>query len=116
MPNLWMGEKMRKFETGATRNNEPAFDPEGFMNPRVIRRFCEYMAEHRKEADGELRASDNWQKGIPKNAYMKSLWRHMLDLWDEHRGPYKSKKDQQDIMCAILFNVMGYLYEDLNGR
>ncbi len=105
---------MRKFKTGATRDDDKnKIDPEGFMSPIVIERFCEYMNKHRIQADGNVRSSDNWQKGIPDEAYMKSLSRHFLDVWKEHRG-YKSKEGKEDALCAIIFNAMGYLLNELH--
>lgn len=107
---------MRKFATGATRDtDEGKSDFEGFLCPLVIDRFGEYMNKHRKQADGKLRDSDNWQKGIPKDAYIKSMWRHFLDLWKEHRG-YKSREGLEDALMAIMFNVMGYAHEVLKSN
>lgn len=114
---------MRHFDTGATRDDDTTkADYEGFYSPLVIEAFGDYMNKHRIQADGQLRESDNWQKGIPKNAYMKSLWRHFLDAWFIHRG-YKRIDAQtkevltmQGVLCAILFNVQGYLYELLKEK
>jgi hypothetical protein len=107
---------MRKFESGATRNiDDDKLDPEGFLSPIVIKRYSEYMHKHRKQADGSLRTSDNWTKGMPKSAYMKSLWRHFLDLWMFHRG-YKGREDIEEALCAIMFNTQGYLYEILKEK
>lgn len=107
-----MGE-IRKFDTGATRDTDQGkFDFEGFLSPLVIERFGEYMTKHRKQSDGSLRDSDNWQKGIPKDAYMKSGWRHFFDWWKEHRG-LGSKEGLEEALCALMFNVMGYLHEYL---
>lgn len=114
---------MRRFKSGATRDdNEKKNDYEGYFHPLVIEEYGNYMTVHRKQADGELRDSDNWQRGIPKTAYIKSLWRHFLDLWFLHRG-YKrfDKKDGHEITvreacCAIKFNINGYLYEDLKNK
>lgn len=109
-------KNMRTFTTGATRDNDTnKNDYEGFLNPLVIKRFGDYMHKHRLQANGKLRDSDNWQKGIPKNAYIKSAWRHFLDWWSGHRG-YKGKEDLEDILCALMFNVMGYLYEHLKEK
>lgn len=115
--------KMRKFETGATRDTtEGKYDYEGFFSPIVIERFAKYMHKHRKQADGSLRDSDNWQKGIPKDAYIKSTWRHFMDLWFLHRGHKRyDTKDGHEItkeeaLCAILFNVQGYLFEILRNK
>lgn len=106
---------MRDFDTGATRNDDSAEpDYEGFLSPLVIHRFGEYMNAHRTQADGRLRDSDNWQRGIPRSSYIKSLWRHFLDLWLHHRGaPALAREELEEALCAILFNASGYLHEVL---
>ena len=106
--------KVRKFKTGATRDtNEGKYDYEGFLSPLVIKRFGEYMNKHRKQSDGSLRDSDNWQKGFGENHFdvcIKSLWRHFMDLWRFHRG-YKGRETIYDALCGILFNTMAYLHQ-----
>jgi len=110
------GYSMREFETGATRNDDSAEpDYEGFISPLVIKRYGEYMNKHRIQANGEVRDSDNWQKGIPLDAYMKSGWRHFHDWWMEHRG-LLSREGMEDALCGLLFNTMGYLHELLKRR
>ena len=110
-----MGE-IRKFDTGATRDTDMGKnDYEGFFSPIVIKRFGDYMTKHRKQSDGGLRASDNWQKGIPKVAYMKSGYRHFFDWWKEHRG-FKTKDGLIEALCALMFNVQGYLFEVLKEQ
>jgi hypothetical protein len=107
---------MRQFDTGATRDTDIGkYDYEGFYSPLVVKRFGQYMDKHRKQADGKLRDSDNWQKGIPKDAYIKSAWRHFLDWWMEHRG-YRSREGIEDALCALLFNIQGYLFEILKEK
>lgn len=109
---------MRKFSSGATRDSDDTkIDFEGFLSPLVLRRFGEYMNRHRVQADGELRDSDNWQLGIPRDAYMKSMWRHFYDVWCCHRGHATlSSESQEEELCALLFNVQGYLHELLKSR
>ena len=52
---------MRKFDTGATRNNdETRLDYEGFLSPLVLERFAQYIHKNRVQDDGTIRASDNW--------------------------------------------------------
>jgi len=105
--------KMRTFETGATRDTEGGKeDYEGFLSPMVLKRFAEYMSKHRIQADGTVRASDNWQRGIPRDVYIKSAWRHFMDVWLEHRGQ-KSRDGLEDALCGLMFNVMGYLFQVL---
>lgn len=104
---------MRQFETGATRDTDDnKFDYEGFLSPLVLEAYAEYMHMHRKQADGKLRDSDNWQRGIPQDAYMKSMWRHFMDIWKHHRG-LPAKESKREALCAMLFNVQGYLLEEL---
>jgi hypothetical protein len=109
-------EPFRKFETGATRDTELGkHDPEGFLSPLVIDRFDEYMHKNRLQKDGTLRDSDNWQKGIPLSVYMKSLWRHFLEVWKWHRG-LKTRECIEDALCALIFNAQGMLHEILKRR
>ena len=114
---------MRNFGTGATRNSdENKLDYEGFLNPLVLNKFAEYMNTHRKQSDGKLRDSDNWQKGIPIMAYNKSLIRHTMDYWRLTRGgvvinPDNGKEsDELDLLCAIIFNAQGLILEKLKEK
>ena len=107
---------MREFESGATRDTDKGKpDYEGFLSPRVLVRYGEYMSKHRTQADGKLRDSDNWQKGIPIAQYMKSKWRHFMDTWIWHRTKPVGA-DVEDSLCAELFNTMGMLDEVLKGK
>jgi hypothetical protein len=104
---------VRTFETGANRDvDDDKLDYEGFLSPAVLHRFAEYMHTHRTLRDGTLRASDNWQKGIPRDAYMQSAWRHFMDWWSSHREGDGEYPDVE-AMCALMFNVMGYMHEVL---
>jgi hypothetical protein len=111
------GVPLRQFESGATRDTDVGkFDYEGFLSPLVIERYGEYMHSHRTQSDGNLRDSDNWQKGIPFKVYMKSAWRHFFDWWKCHRQFQKEPTGYnvsflEESLCALLFNAMGYLHE-----
>jgi len=106
---------MREFATGATRNVDSAEpDYEGFLSPLVILRFGQYMNEHRTQADGTTRDSDNWQKGIPLTSYMSSLLRHVMDTWLCRRGHEAlAREDIEKALCGVLFNASGMLHEIL---
>ena len=115
MPLTPKGSTIRQFETGATRNNDvEQLDYEGFLSPIALRRFAQYMHKHRLQSDGTLRASDNWQKGIPLDAYMKSGLRHAIDWWLFHDGA-DGRETIEEALCALLFNVQGYLHEYLKA-
>lgn len=112
---------VREFETGATRSADVGrYDPEGFLSPIALERYCQYMQAHRVQPDGSVRDSDNWQKGIPLAAYMKGLLRHVLHLWTRHRGyPVQdpaAAADAEEDLCAILFNAQGKLHELVKAR
>jgi hypothetical protein len=114
-------------------------DYEAFLSPLVLLAFGNYMTKHRHQSDGVIRDSDNWQLGIDLPTYMKSMWRHFLDVWALHRG-YLVYKDRtgggevthilanpgdavpewesvtmEEAICGLLFNVNGYTHEYLGG-
>ena len=104
---------MRTFEGGATRDDDKdKLDFEGFLSPLVLKRYAEYLNKHRNTPNG-FRDSDQWQKGIPLDVYMKSATRHFIDMWAGHRRVWDV--DIEESCCALLFNVMGYLFETLGG-
>jgi hypothetical protein len=111
---------LRTFDTGATRDTaEDKLDFEGFLSPLVLERYAEYMHENRKQSDGSLRDSDNWQKGIPMSQYIKSGWRHFKDWWRAHRGlPLMDPKcnTMEKVLCGLIFNASGYLHEYLKKK
>lgn len=115
--------QMQRFSTGATRSSDDLkLDYEGFLSPFVLERYAQYLNEHRIDADGNTRDSDNWQKGMPRARYFKSALRHMIDAWKRWRTPGSlvnlkvTDKVFEDLLCAVLFNVMGLLNEILQGR
>jgi len=117
--------QIRKFESGATRDTaDDKYDPEGFLSPLVIDRFCEYMHKNRLQSDNSLRDSDNWQNGFGYPTLMKSTWRHFLDMWKIHRGLRATRREKgktvpvvmEEALCGLMFNVMGYLHEMLTEK
>lgn len=114
---------MRKSKTGGTRNdNDHKFRYEGFICPEVLYEYGAYMHSHRKQKDGTIREPDNWQKGMELDWYADSLVRHTIDFWRMHRGfevvnPDDGKPHtKKGLLCAIMFNAMGYLYELLTKK
>lgn len=122
--------KMQEFSTGATRSSDEGKpDYEGFLSPLVIEAFGRYMLNHQIQADGKKRESDNWQKGMPIPKYIKSMFRHLMDVWKIHRGfkafeqPLPSqtfntgrKIDMEEALCSLYFNVQGMIHEHLKEK
>lgn len=107
-----MGE-IRVFESGATRDGDTwKYDYEGFLSPLALERYGQYMHQNRFQTDGNMRESDNWQRSIPLPVYMKSLLRHVMEVWLIHRG-YRDKSGLENSLAAVMFNTMGYLHEHL---
>jgi hypothetical protein len=112
---------VRQFSTGATRSAEgDKYDYEGFLSPLAIERFGQYMHSHRRQPDGTLRDSDNWQKGIPIPQYMKSGWRHLVSAWTHFRLRWNTPQGLgpaiEDDLCALIFNAQGMLHEILKAK
>lgn len=102
---------MRTFKNSkATRDDDKdKLDYEAALSPIVLKRYVEYMKKH----NSDTRKEDNWQGLFGEHhcdVCMKSLMRHVMDLWLFHRG-YKGRDDIEEALCAILFNAMAYLYK-----
>lgn len=108
----------RAFPTGAIRDTgEGKPDYDGYLSPLVLHAFGLHMLRHQKGPDGKYRPSDNWQAGIPMDQYMKSGWRHFIDVWCNHRGMKAIRKERIiTALCALMFNIMGYLHEYLKAN
>ena len=114
---------IRKFDSGAVRDGDDGkYDYEGFLSPAVLLAFAEYMHGHRKLTDGTFRASDNWQAGIPKEQYLKSLLRHVMDLWLISRTGKSVRPETgeavslNETLGGVLFNAQGFWHESLKSH
>ena len=111
---------MRSFSTGATRDTgEGKLDFEGFLHPLFLEQFAKYMNMHRLQSDGQLRDSDNWQKGIPQDVCMKSMFRHFFEVWKAHRVGIHCRRSYHDLMAGamgMMFNIQAYVLHDLQNE
>lgn len=112
---------IRTFPTGATRDTtEGKLSYVKGLSPIVLRRYLQYLAKHRKQPDGSIREFDNWKQGIPKETYLDSLVRHVVDTWlmmqgfsaEDNHGPC----NLEEVLCAVIFNSSGILHELLKGK
>ena len=108
----------RTFDGGATRDTAKGkLDYVKGLSPIVLRRYMQYLDKHRLQPDGTYREFDNWKQGIPHDVYLSSLSRHCVDVWllshgfttSDNHGPV----ELQDAICAVIFNAMGMLHEQL---
>lgn len=113
--------KIRKFDTGATRDNIGGkLDYMKALSPIVLRRYVQYLDKHRLQPDGSMRDFDNWKKGIPLKTYHSSKGRHFFAAWlleegyevSDNHGPV----NEEDALCGELFNTIGRLHEILKAK
>ena len=108
---------MRSYGTGGVRSElGDKLQYEGYFSPMVLRRRAQYMKKHQEQEDGEHREPDNWQNGMPMDDYIDSLFRHFIDIWLNHREVIRLEKDEvEELLCAMMFNCEGYLFELMKG-
>ena len=105
----------RTFASGATRSSlEGKLDYSGYLSPFAIQRYGRYMLKHQTQADGTIRSSSNWKKGIPLESFKESLIRHTIDLWAAYEAG--DLELVEELACADLFNIQGLLHELLKKR
>lgn len=115
-----VNSEVRSFPSGADRHvsdHKPDF--EAFLSPSVLRDFGRYMQTHTVRADGTRRTGDNWKRGIPSDQYLKSLLRHVLDLWSLQGGSEVIDYDGNpvtfhDALGGIFFNTQGFWHNLLS--
>lgn len=118
MPETKDDGVMRSFDTGATRDTgEGKLDFDGFLHPEFLEQFAKYMNMHRLQSNGELRNSDNWQKGIPTPICRKSMWRHFFEAWglmradtdletgELNRMGRDNYRDMMSGLMGMVFNI-----------
>lgn len=114
--------EVREFSTGATRSSDNGkLEYRRFLSPTALRRYAEFMHKNRVQPDGNMRDPDNWKKGIPIDSYMDSLGRHYMEIWLLHDGQEVLDEkgnpvDLETALCAIIFNAVGYLHEQLKEK
>jgi hypothetical protein len=102
-----MHPKFHEFDSGAHRDvQEDKPDLLECLSPLAIWRYGQYMAQASKKY-----GPDNWTKGIPRESYLRSLERHLLQLKMMYKYGY-TQEPGVDHAAAILFNIQGFLHED----
>jgi hypothetical protein len=87
------GKEHRKFETGAERDSEEGKGLPALISPI----FTDRLAKH-LEAGAAKYEARNWEKGIPVEASLNSLERHVIAI--------KEGRNDEDHMAAIACNIM----------
>ena len=98
---------MRKFETGAVRDDETEkADYIETISWTALHRFAKYMTGCKAKY-----GSGNFKKGIPTASYERSASRH----WSQYlRNKYENGNDEPEVdhLAAVIFNVFGVIHEE----
>lgn len=116
-------DRMRQFETGATRDSDDHPDKPNYvkaLSPIVLREYVKYLGRHRTMPDGTKRDWDNWKGGLPIDVYMEGLLRHVMAVWLIQHG-YKAYDNNgevtlKDSLNGVVFNTTGFLHEILESE
>lgn len=95
----------RKFKTGAVRDSD--IGKENYsecVSQLALRRYALYMLSKEK-----LYGKGNWRHGIPKEAYLESLLRHMNKYLIELKDGIVI--EESDHLSACFFNLQGLMHE-----
>ncbi len=96
---------MRKFTTGAVRDNDDTkTDFIETISWTAFERYAKYMTGKKKKY-----GSGNFKKGITDESYEQSLLRHVHKyIVNKHEGGNEEK--EEDHLSAILFNTFGLIH------
>lgn len=89
----------RQFESGAVRDTN-----EGKSRPDLISPYFTNRLGHRLAFGAKKYSERNWEKGIPDEAFLESLERHLV--------AYKMGLKDEDHAGAIAFNIMGIIHNE----
>ena len=99
---------MRKFTTGAVRDDE-GDDKEDYIESiswLTMKRYAKYMTKMSSKY-----GRGNWVKGIPIDAYERSMMRHIQKyLSSKYYGV--EVEPECDHLSAALFNLQGLIHEE----
>ena len=99
--------ELRDFGTGATRSKDADSERYDLISPFAMRRVAKIMAE-----GAETHGDANWEKGVPLDATLNHLERH-LQLWKMEQKTGE-KIDSDDHMAKVVWGAMAIChYEDV---
>lgn len=102
-----MSTSKRKFDSGAIRDSEDGKeDYTETISWTAMKRYAQYMTG-KKKTYGE----GNFKKGMPIDAYERSLIRHLQKyMANKYEGGTCEKEGYH--LCAMLFNIFGIIHEE----
>lgn len=98
---------MRTFKSGAIRDSEEEKeDYTETISWTAFKRYAKYMTACKKKY-----GAGNFKKGMPIDAYERSLLRH-VQKYMENKYEQGNVEVESDHLSAIVFNVFGIMHEE----
>lgn len=97
------GGARQQFETGAQRDTAKGKGRPELISPFMLTRLSKWL-----EQGAEKYEARNWEKGIPEQRCVASLFRHLIA---HMRG-----LGDEDHLAAIIFNAMAIIHFQETGR
>ena len=91
--------KRQQFATGAVRDAAADKPRVGLISPVALERLGEWLGEGAKKYDDR-----NWERGIPIQRSVESLFRHLL--------AYMDGRWDEDHMAAVMCNAMFIMHTE----
>ena len=98
---------MEKFETGAIREDKSNKSRPGLISPYFIERLA-----FKLKNGAEIYPDRNWEKGLPDEATLDSLKRHLLAYEMSKWNGYSEHNKEEDHLSAIAFNLMVLIHNE----
>jgi len=99
-------EKLKTFKSGATRSEDAEKERYDLISPFAMKRLAVVYAE-----GAETHGGANWEKGVPLDATLNHLERH-LQMWKMEKKSGK-KLGEDDHMAKVAWGAFAILhYED----
>jgi hypothetical protein len=100
--------KLKTFKSGATRSEDAEAERFDLISPFAMRRMARIMAE-----GAETHGDANWELGVPLDATLNHLERH-LQLWKEEKKSGK-KIGKDDHMAKVAWGAFAIMHYEVVG-
>ena len=104
-----MKDLLKKFKSGATRNEDAEAERFDLISPFAMQRLAIIYAE-----GAETHGDANWEKGVPIDATLNHLERH-LQMW---KAELKSGKKigEDDHMAKVAWGAFAIMHYEMTGQ
>jgi len=95
--------KRKKFKSGAVRDLEEGKILWNLLPFEALKRVAIHYTNGAKKY-----SPNNWKKGIPTERFFSSALRHLIQ--------YRLGENDEDHLSAVVFNILGIIYNEEKGK